>query len=258
MSETPRVGCPYLAGRTTDTFVEGFALSGRNLYFNNASVAGRVYVSRVATEGAAETNGYYTDVSAAGYTSVVTYGGSAGSPPHYEIATQGTGAYSGHVIIDSASLIQLEAANGMVTSDSLLRITDVTANQLQLRYDASNHYAVDVDADGSTTLTSTGTNADFEIASGTGGDITLDATGDVILEAAGGNVNVDAVITSSVGAGSPILEFAATSDSPTVAFNKLKLGNQATSGASFAMSTSPAGYLEVLVGAAARYIPFWA
>ena len=53
---------------------------------------------------------------------------------------------------------------------------------------------------------------------------------------------------SLITAGSPNVKVTATSDTPTVAFT----------GGGNAPTTAPAGYLEILVGANARYIPFWA
>ena len=64
----------------------------------------------------------------------------------------------------------------------------------------------------------------------------------------GGTFGVTGLIESTVAAGSPILKAIATSDTPTVAF---------TGGAN-APTTAPAGYLEILIGANTRYIPFWA
>ena len=54
---------------------------------------------------------------------------------------------------------------------------------------------------------------------------------------------------SGISAGSPNLKITATSDTPTVAWSAL---------GTFPPTTAPAGYLEILVGANARYIPFWA
>jgi len=96
-------------------------------------------------------------------------------------------------------------AGDLLTSNGSLIITDVDANQLSVKYDASNHFVVDVDNDGSTTLTTTGTNADFEIATGTNGDITLDSAADIILEAGGSDINANAPINVTVGTG-PQLE----------------------------------------------------
>ena len=53
---------------------------------------------------------------------------------------------------------------------------------------------------------------------------------------------------SAITAGNPNIKVTATSDTPTVAFT----------GGGNAPTTAPAGYLEILVGANARYIPFWA
>jgi len=176
---TPRVGCPYLQGRTTDTFNEGFAFLGKNLAINNASVAGRIYFSRISTKAGTETFGFNIDVSTEGYTTITTNSNTAGSEPHFEIATGGSGAYAGKIILDSASTIQLESGSGSITVDSL--------------------------------------------------------------------------INSSVSAGSPILKFTATSDSPTVVF-----GNGGLTNPSYVMSAAPAGYMEVDVGGTPYYMPFWA
>lgn len=52
---------------------------------------------------------------------------------------------------------------------------------------------------------------------------------------------------SAIAAGSPNVKITATSDVPTVVWT----------GGGSAPTTAPAGYLEILVGASARYIPFW-
>lgn len=56
---------------------------------------------------------------------------------------------------------------------------------------------------------------------------------------------------SGIAASAAELKIAATSDTPTVAFTD-------NGGASHAPTTAPAGFLKVTVGAASRYIPFWA
>jgi hypothetical protein len=60
-----------------------------------------------------------------------------------------------------------------------------------------------------------------------------------------GTIGATGLITSTVAAGSPVLKFTATSDTP------------ATTWTAGVPSNNPAGYLEVDVGGAARYIPFW-
>lgn len=64
-----------------------------------------------------------------------------------------------------------------------------------------------------------------------------------------GTCGITGLLTSSVAAGSPVLAFTATSDTPTVVFG---------ADASHNASTAPAGYLEVSVSGSSRYIPFWA
>lgn len=95
----------------------------------------------------------------------------------FEVATT-----TGNITLDSAGDIAFEAAGGDVTMDAQLTITSTSADLLVLKYDGSNDCTVDVDSDGSTTITTTGTDADFEIATGTGGDITLDATSALVFE----------------------------------------------------------------------------
>jgi hypothetical protein len=58
-----------------------------------------------------------------------------------------------------------------------------------------------------------------------------------------------AIDLSNIAAGSPNLNITATSDTPTVTWGAAA-GNEA--------STTPAGYLEIVVGGSPRYIPFWA
>ena len=92
-----------------------------------------------------------------------------------------------------------------------VNIETITADQFVIVYDGSNSFGIDVDSDGSTTLTTTGTNADFEIASGTSGDITLDSAGDVIIQAAGSDVTMDAPLNITVAGGSQLELIAAGS-----------------------------------------------
>jgi len=109
------------------------------------------------------------------------------------------------------ALVINNAAGGTVDFLLPIALTGTGNDQWKVAYDGSNYYTVDVDSDGSTTLTSTGTNADFEIASGTAGDITLDSTGDIILEAGGGDVNSDSPLNITVAAGSQLELIAAGS-----------------------------------------------
>lgn len=73
--------------------------------------------------------------------------------------------------------------------------------------------------------------------------LTLSSAGLLTLPATGSQIDL-----SAISAGSPNLKVTATSDTPTVAFT----------GGGNAPTTAPAGYIEILVGASARYIPFWA
>jgi len=90
-------------------------------------------------------------------------------------------------------------------------LTDTGADQFAVKYDASNHLGIDIDSDGSTTLTTTGTNADLDIATGTNGDITLTAALDIILAATGGDVNSNAPVNITVAGGSQLELIAAGS-----------------------------------------------
>jgi hypothetical protein len=132
------------------------------------------------------------------------------------------------ITLDSAGDIALEAGGADVTMDAQLSITNTSADQLKVIYDGSNDFGVDVDADGSTTLTTTGTDADFEIATGTGGDITLDATGDIVLEAGGADITADAQIT---------LTTAVNEASLVVVNNTITTGDQVVSVASTSITT---------------------
>lgn len=67
----------------------------------------------------------------------------------------------------------------------------------------------------------------------------------------GGRVMTGALDVTGVAAGSPSVKANATSDTPVVAFTDSGAANHAP-------TTAPAGYLEILIGASSRYIPFWA
>lgn len=67
----------------------------------------------------------------------------------------------------------------------------------------------------------------------------------------GTRVMTGALNVTGVAAGSPSLKVNATSDTPVVAFTDSGAANHAP-------TTAPAGYIEVLIGASSRYIPFWA
>jgi hypothetical protein len=66
------------------------------------------------------------------------------------------------------------------------------------------------------------------------------------LRASGGTSNFSTVVdVSAVAAGSPSFRVTATTDTPSTTW---------TAGVP---STNPAGFIEILVGANTRYIPFW-
>ncbi len=72
----------------------------------------------------------------------------------------------------------------------------------------------------------------------------MDQTGDLIALIATQKIDL-----STISAGNPNLKITATSDTPTVTWTALGTNPP---------SAAPAGYLEILVGANTRYIPFWA
>ena len=67
----------------------------------------------------------------------------------------------------------------------------------------------------------------------------------------GSRTMTGAIDLTGIAAGSPSAKIIATSDTPTVAFTDSGAANHAP-------TTAPAGYVEILVGGVARYIPFWA
>ena len=87
---------------------------------------------------------------------------------------------------DGTSLTLFTSAGGALTGD--ITITDTTRPQLQLLYDATNYARFGVTSSGDLEIETVG-------AGTIDSDITLDADGDIILEAAGGNVNMDSVLT---------------------------------------------------------------
>ena len=102
---------------------------------------------------------------------------------------------TGDINLTAAADINLAATGADINMNAQLNITNTSADQFKIIYDGSNDFTTDVDIDGSTTLTTKGTNADFEIVTGTTGDITLDATGDIVLEAAGKDISMDAQLS---------------------------------------------------------------
>lgn len=121
--------------------------------------------------------------------------------------------------------------------------------------DDSGNSLFSVDSSGNViaagTLTGSGTvdgggNASFTTLTVSGAStLTGDATfgGNLILAAA---KKLDA---SALGGGDAVVKFTLTTDTPTVAFGA-NSGHDA--------STSPAGFLKVLVGSTPYYIPVWA
>lgn len=102
-------------------------------------------------------------------------------------------------------------------------------------------------ADGTLTaqgVTSISTNLSLSGTLGVTGASTLHATTATTVGASG-------LITSTVAAGSPVIKFIATNATPTVAFT----GNGSTN---TCPTTAPAGYLQIVVGSTAFYMPFWA
>ncbi len=138
------------------------------------------------------------EVAADGETTIT----SVGSDADFNIVSGTTGDININATLD----INLNATGADINMNTQLNITSTSADQFFVIYDGSNTFGIDVDSDGSTTLTTVGTNADFEIATGTTGDITLDASAALIFEpattatftlAAAGQVIVDADTTDS-------------------------------------------------------------
>lgn len=73
----------------------------------------------------------------------------------------------------------------------------------------------------------------------------IENSGDLVNEQAATKIDL-----SAITAGNPNLKITATSDTPAVTWGAVS--------ETIKVSTAPAGYLEILVGANARYIPFWA
>jgi len=96
----------------------------------------------------------------------------------FEIATEESGA----IILDAAGNITLESS--AVTSNAPITVTYATADEkFRLAEDGSNYATWEVAGDGFLTITTVGTDADFEIATGTTGAITLDSTLGIAFEA---------------------------------------------------------------------------
>lgn len=79
------------------------------------------------------------------------------------------------------------------------------------------------------------------------GNVTGQVTGAVVAT----TISASGLVTSSVAAGSPILSFAFTNATPTVAWTDSGAANHAP-------TTAPAGYLQVRAGGLTYYVPAWA
>lgn len=170
----------------------------------------------------------------------------------------GVAAAAGDIVLDSASRVMITSLGRLVQIGALAEQVDVDIHlganyMLDILFDASNYARHSIAADGDYTISTVGTDPDFEIATGATGEITFDSASSIQLETgATEHIYVDSMIESTVAAGSPVFKFAGTTDDPTS--NII-----AESGAGgFVFSASASGWLEILVGADARYIPFWA
>lgn len=105
-----------------------------------------------------------------------------------------------------------------------------------------------VDGGGNASITGT-----LEVGGATTLDSTLAVTGATTLAAVSATTGgFSGLVTSTVAAGSPVLKFTATSDTPTVEWT-----DDGT--AAHAPTTAPSGYMEIRDGSNnVRYIPFWA
>jgi len=199
--------------------------------------------SQIMLQNNSATNAMQVMVGIDGTTTVRTQGSVAG----YEIETLGTG----DITLDSSGDIVFQAGGGDVTSDSQLTITLAGNDQLVVAYTATSALTADVDIDGSTTLTTTGNLAHFEIATAALGMITLDSASTVAIESVNGRLTSDARYISTVAAGNPVFEFNVTTDNPVANWT-------ASTAGTFVVSASPNGWLEVFItGSQSLYIPCW-
>jgi len=93
----------------------------------------------------------------------------------------------GHIILDAAGEIRLNALNG-----SPVTMTNTGPDQFKIKYDLNNYALMNVSSSGDLEIETVGSGT-------TDSDITLNADGDIILDAAGGDIwaNNQVIITST-------------------------------------------------------------
>lgn len=198
----------------------------------------------------------------------------AGTDPDFEIATAsaasiildaagdvtlesgGAAGAAKDIVLDSASRVMIYSLGRLVQIGTLTEQVDVDIHlganyMLDILFDVDNYARHSIGSDGDYTISTVGDDPDFEVATSASGAITLDSASAIHLECDGNeHIYVNAMIETSVAAGSPILKSAATDDAVRHVVAESGAGG-------FVFDASAAGWLEILVGADARYIPFW-
>ena len=126
---------------------------------------------------------------------LTSYDSGAKGMDYAEIGTKSASAGTDKGIIkfkvDEAQILQLDDAGvditGTLSTTGIVTITSAAIAKFKIAYDGSNYAVFNTNASGDLKISTTG-------AGTTDSDITLDADGDIILEAAGGDITADADI----------------------------------------------------------------
>lgn len=159
----------------------GLEFSGGDLQIaDTIAGAGLAISSKVLAVGAGDgitVNANDVALTTPGTLTVSTSNSSAGSHTHAVTSSSNPGAATSLLKSDASGYLQLTRIGLGVAPSYLLHLLGTTAPQARIAYDANNYFDIEVASSGNTTLQA--------ISNGSGGSITLDADGSIILDPAG-------------------------------------------------------------------------
>lgn len=166
------------------------------------------------------------------------------------MAGQGQAANGNLVLGLGAGRMQWGAAvtlsGNPTTHDGDFMLTQSDGVTCQFRVDKLGN----ITSNGSLTVGQTGASSGAQGTVTAPGGFIGNSTGTHTGAVVATTISASGLVTSTVAAGSPILKFAFTNATPVVAFT----GSGSTN---TCPTTAPAGYLQVIVGSTAYYIPAW-